>query len=67
MATQILTAQVDEEIFQRLSRLIDETGVDRDAVINEALKHYLCGRVPARSQHGQRERSVDPNVHVSLK
>lgn len=45
MATKDLIAKVDEEIFEKLTLWAAETQIDVNAIVNEALKHYLTGRV----------------------
>ena len=67
MATPNLVASVDHEILERLNILTDERGVELDAIVNEALKHYLCGRVPTGISLDEGMHSVKADVHVSVK
>jgi len=68
VTTELLNAQVDREIYERLNEYVKLIGVDRDAVVNEALKHYLCGRVPASGLRIESQTNIsDSHVQVSMK
>jgi hypothetical protein len=64
MATKDLSAKVDEEIFEKLTLWSDEIHIDVDAIVNEALKHYLSGRV---SNCGTWDSQTGKVVHAAVK
>ena len=45
MTTQYLLSQVDEEVCEKLNAYVLESKLSRDCIVNEALKHYLAGRM----------------------
>ena len=67
MANPNLVASVDREILERLNYFIEERGVELDAILNEALKHYLCGRVPTGISMDEGLHSLEADVQVSMK
>ena len=66
MTTQYLLSQIDEEVCMKLNEYVLESKMSRDCIVNEALKHYLAGRV-ASPADSHSDRTVEKSRAFVLK
>ena len=52
MGLTVLQVMVDEELLNRVKLFTRQQRIEERVVVEEALKYYLVGRIPASQQEG---------------